>query len=110
MLRTKAQQKKICSECSLAKTADLIGDSVVLLIIRDLLRHPARFSDLSISLLGISTRTLTKKLKDLECKGLIKKAISEQDSRSFIYSLTDAGKGLGDIAQAMRTYGDTFLK
>lgn len=109
MLRTQAQQKKICTDCSLAKTANLIGDSVILLIIRDLLTKPAHFSDLTSSLSGVSTRTLTKKLKLLEEKKLITKKGSQEDARRFLYTLTHAGKGLGAVAQAMRAYGEKFL-
>jgi DNA-binding HxlR family transcriptional regulator len=46
MLRTKAQEDTLCKTCPLAKTANLVGDSCVLLIIRDLLSGPKRFSNL----------------------------------------------------------------
>lgn len=108
MLRTKAQEDILCKTCPLAKTANLVGDSCVLLIVRDLLSGPKRFSALETSLLGISTRTLTKKLKLLEEKGIVKK-ISKKESLHAEYTLTKKGLGLNDITTAMRAYGKKYL-
>jgi DNA-binding HxlR family transcriptional regulator len=102
MLRTKAQEKIICSSCPVAKTAHLIGDSFLLLIVRDLEHGPKRFKDFEESLPGVSTRTLTKKLSLLIEKGLIVK----EDN---IYTLTKEGKGLSVITKAMELYGKKYL-
>jgi len=109
MLRTKNQENKICNECSLAKTANIIGDTFTLLIIRDLLSGPKRFGDLEISLSGVTSRTITKKPLFLEDKNLIKrKAFSEKPPR-VEYSLTKNGKALHKIIETMRTYGKKYL-
>lgn len=109
MLRTKKQEKQICTECSLAKTANVIGDTFTLLIIRDLLSGPKRFGDLETSLSGVSSRTITKKLQFLEEKKLIaRKAFGEKPPR-VEYSLTKNGKALHKIVEAMRTYGKKYL-
>ena len=109
MLPTKAQEKMLCKTCPLAKTANLIGDSWVLLIVRDLLAKPKRFCDLEASLAGISTRTLTNKLKMLEETGIIKKTAAKTAPRISHYTLTKKGLGLHDIAEAMRKYGKKYL-
>jgi DNA-binding HxlR family transcriptional regulator len=102
MLRTKKQEKDICSDCPMAKAANLMGDTCTLLIIRDLLSEPKRFVDIESSLSGVSSRTVTKKLQLLEQKSLIKKD-------SFGYSLTQKGKALNKIIDSMRTYGEKYL-
>lgn len=109
MLRTKKQEKNLCTSCPLAKTANLMGDTFTLLIIRDLLSQPKRFGELVDSLDGVSSRTITKKLQFLEEKGLIKRhAFSERPPR-VEYSLTKNGKALNKIIETMRTYGEKYL-
>ncbi len=109
MLRTKKQREEICENCSLAKTADLIGDSCLLLIVRDLLEQPRRFGELETSLSGISTRTLTKKLKILEEQNMIVRKEIRGKPPGVEYSLTEKGRGLHGVAKAMTAYGEKYL-
>lgn len=101
MLRTTQQRKTLCATCPVARVADLLGDSCSLLIVRDLLIKPRRFGDLQESLAGISTRTLTNKLKFLEKEKLI--------IHGAKYNLTKKGAGLHDVLEAMRKYGKKYL-
>lgn len=109
MLRTKKQQKELCGECGIAKVADLVGDSCTLLIVRDLLLGPRRFGELATSLSGISTRTLTIKLKLLETYGVIERSEFREKPPRVVYALTKKGRGLHDVAEAMRIYGEKYL-
>ena len=106
MFRTRHQQKKICSHCPLAKVANIVGDSVVLVIIRDLLAGPKRYTELLGSLAGVSSRTLTLKLKLLEEKGLI--SHSDRDG-SPAYSLTHKGAAIKASINALTEYGTQHL-
>lgn len=109
MLRTEEQVKSICKECPLARTANIVGDTFTILIIRDLMTGPKRFGELESSLSGVSSRTITKKLLFLEDKGLIaRKAFNEKPPR-VEYSLTKNGKALHKILETMRSYGEKFL-
>ena len=90
--------KKEHNDCPIAKVATLLSDPWTMLIIRDLLKGPMRFSDLERSLVGISTRTLTSKIKNLEEEGVIKK----EDNQ---YSITKKGSKLERIIDAMSDYG-----
>lgn len=91
--------KKECLEtCPVQKTAELLSDFWTILIIRDLIKGPKRFTDLEKLLDGISTRTLTLKLKKLVEEGLVEK-------KETNYSLTKKGKGLNTIFEAMERYG-----
>lgn len=102
MLRTAEQRKNLCSSCPVARTADLLGDSCTLLIVRDLLSKPRRFGDLEESLSGISSRTLTNKLKRLEQEGLVQ-------HKEFEYTLTKKGAAFQGVVEAMRKYGKKYL-
>ena len=90
-------------DCPVQKTATLLSDTWTMLIIRDLLEGPRRFCDLERSLEGISTRTLTLKLKKLEAERLVKKLANGS------YSATPRGKGLRVVESAMKRYGEKYL-
>jgi len=109
MLRTKSQVKSICTDCPLAKTANLLGDTFTLLIVRDLLNKPKRFGELEKSLDGVSSRTITIKLKLLEAKGIVKRTEYSEKPPRVEYSLTANGERLGEIMESMRSYGKKFL-
>ncbi len=74
-----------------------------MLIIRDLLSGPKRFGELEASLLGISSRTLTLKLKKLEKEAMLKKI------KLGSYQVTAKGKGIRAVEEAMRKYGMKYL-
>ncbi|NUM25064.1 MAG: helix-turn-helix transcriptional regulator [Candidatus Buchananbacteria bacterium] len=109
MFRTAKKSKKNLLACPIARVADIIGDSYVVLIIRDLLGGTKHFGDFEHSLKGISSRTLTKKLQLLEQQSFItRKKISGKPPR-VEYSLTKKGKGLHKIIEEVRKYGKKFL-
>lgn len=110
MLRTKKQEQELCPGSPLAKTAHLIGDTCTLLIVRDLLCGPKHFGDLEVSLSGISTRTVTKKLKSLCEAGILNRKEIVGKPIRVEYSLTKKGKGLHGITEEMTKYGEKFLK
>jgi DNA-binding HxlR family transcriptional regulator len=109
MFRTKAQQKKMCTNCPIAKASDLVGDSVVLIIVRELLGGSRRFGDLHKALGGVSTRTLTEKLKKLEEQKIIIRIEFKEKPPHVEYLLTVKGKGLKKIVNALSDYGEKFL-
>lgn len=100
MLRTAKQRKALCTGCPVARVADLVGDSVSLLIIRDLLAGPKRFGELAK--LGASTRTLTIKLRQLQQCGFVAPP-------GPAYTLTKKGRALRPIVDSMRRYGEKYL-
>lgn len=106
MLRTSQQRDTLGRSCPVARVADLVGDSVVLLIIRDLLQGPQRFCELEASLEGVSTRTLTNKLKFLEAEGLIAKGTT---AAAPAYRITKKGAAFHTVVDAMRAYGKKYL-
>ncbi len=108
MFRTAQQRRDLCKKCPVARVADILGDSCSLLILRDLLEKPGRFCDLQDSLTGISTRTLTNKLKRLENEKLVQR--KEYRNPSHIkYTLTKKGTALRKVIDAMRAYGKKYL-
>ena len=91
------------SSCAIEKTANILSDPWTMLIMRDVLIGAKRFCELERSLEGISTRTLTLKLKKLESEKLLTK------TKEGAYQATEKGKGLRAVETAMRKYGEKFL-
>ncbi len=91
--------KERCFPCPIAKVAELLSDHWTLLILRDTLDSPKRFRELEQSLQGISTRTLTSKLKRLVERGVLEKT---DDGH---YTITLKGKDLRSILSEMAEYG-----
>ena len=89
--------------CPITKVARLLSDTWTMLIMHQLLDEPKRFCDLERSLTGISTRTLTLKLKKLTADGMAKK------TPDGLYAITKKGEGLRLIEHAMKKYEERYL-
>jgi DNA-binding HxlR family transcriptional regulator len=109
MLRTAHQRKVLCLTCPVAKAANLVGDSVSVLMLRDLLAKPRRFSDFELSLSGVSTRTIANKLKLFQTQGLVRRDTSRRTEPRITYHLTKKGAALHKVVDEMRTYGKKYL-
>ncbi len=77
--------------CSLAYTLDAIGERWTLLLIRELLTGPKRFTDLLKNLPGIGTNLLAARLKELEEVGVLQRKTLPPPAASAVYDLTDLG-------------------
>lgn len=109
MLRTARQRRILCRSCPVARTADLVGDTVSLLILRDLMEKSHRFTDFELAYAGVSSRTLASKLKKLEKEGLISRDASRRHVPRIDYRLTKKGAALRNVVASMRAYGKKYL-
>lgn len=94
--------------CPLAATANLIGDTHVLLILRELSAGARRFGTLERTA-AINSRTLTERLRRLEHSGVIRRTIYAEVPPRVEYALTAKGQALMPILEAMRRYGEDWL-
>lgn len=92
--------------CGVAATISIIGKKWTLLVLRDLLTGTKRFGQLQRSLQGISPRTLSQRLDELEEEGIIKRKIFQEIPLHVEYSLTRKGESLQAIIQSMREWGE----
>jgi DNA-binding HxlR family transcriptional regulator len=95
--------------CPLARTLDLVGERWSLLIVRDLLLSPRRFTDLMAGLPGITTNLLTRKLKQMELSGLVVKERVPPPTPAVLYRLTERGQELESLIRAARDWGGKLL-
>lgn len=90
--------------CGLAKALDHIGDRWTLLIVRELLVAPSRYSQLRSSLPGIATNLLADRLRDLQADGIITR--SDPDGT---YELTEFGRGLEGAVHELVRWGARWM-
>jgi DNA-binding HxlR family transcriptional regulator len=95
--------------CGFARALELVGERWALLIIRDLLIGPKRFSEIQRGLPGIPTNILTARLNELEDSGLVRRRLLERPAKGVVYELTEAGLALDDAVLALGRWGATLL-
>ena len=95
-------------ECPVATTVQLIGNKWKLLIIRNLLREPQRFTQLRKTIPGISQKVLTDNLRALEEDGLIEREVFAEVPPRVVYSLSALGNTLRPIIDAMKVWGTDY--
>lgn len=88
--------------CGVASALELVGERWALLIVRDLLVGPRRYTDLKAGLPRIPTNILATRLKELQEGGVIRRAPL---LRYVVYELTDYGRGLEDVVLALGRWG-----
>lgn len=91
--------------CGLARAAEILGQRWTLLVLRDLLVGPRRYSDLIAGLPGIPTNLLATRLKELEQDGLVTREARNGPDRSIVYSVTRRGAELAPALDALARWG-----
>jgi DNA-binding HxlR family transcriptional regulator len=90
--------------CLAARTLDTVGDRWSLLIVRDLLLGPRRFSDLRRLLTNVTAKWLTIRLRQLETDGIVSRD-QEAGRREVWYELTEKGRDLAPVLEALLAWG-----
>jgi DNA-binding HxlR family transcriptional regulator len=94
--------------CGVARALDVVGERWTLLVVRNLLLGPRRYSDLLAELPGITTNLLAKRLRDLESAGLVgKRAL--RPSGAAAYELTARGEALDPVVMELGRWGGALL-
>jgi DNA-binding HxlR family transcriptional regulator len=91
--------------CGIARALDLIGERWALLVIRELVLGPKRFTDLRRGLPGIATNVLSDRLRRLERDGVIGRRSLPPPAASTVYELTEYGQELVPIMLALGRWG-----
>jgi DNA-binding HxlR family transcriptional regulator len=91
--------------CGVARGLDLVGERWALLIVRELLFGPRRFTDLRSGLPSASPNVLSQRLDDLEAAGVVQRRKLAPPAASWVYDLTDWGRGLEDVLIGLGRWG-----
>lgn len=94
--------------CPVATTVRLIGSKWKILILRNLLAKPNRFSELKKTIPGISQKVLTDNLRSMEQDGIVIRTVFDQASPRVEYKLSALGDTMRPIISAMEIWGQGY--
>lgn len=95
--------------CALSRALDLVGDRWTMLVVRELLIAPSRYSDLQRSLPGIATNLLAQRLKSLEAEGIVSSTVQPPPVSARVHQLTEWGRGLEPALVGLARWGAPLL-
>lgn len=94
--------------CPVENTLTLISDKWEVLILRDLIPGTKRFGELKKSIGNVSQKVLTAQLRQMEDSGLLTRTVYPEVPPRVEYTLTDLGRSLKPILDAMWTWGENY--
>src|SRR3954462_8795709 len=89
--RNGPSRRRYDDACGTAHALDLIGERWALLVMRELMLGPKRFSDIRADLPGLSANTLTLRLEELERSGIVLRQPRPPPASGRVYGLTERG-------------------
>ena len=101
--------KRYDQYCPMAHALDLIGERWSLLVVRELMHGPRRYTDLADALPGIGTNVLATRLRDLEGCGILTRRTLPPPAASKVYELTDYGRDLRPAMRELALWGARSL-
>ena len=105
---TESTAKQELPACPVETTLTLISDKWKVLILRDLMNGTLRFGELKKSIGHVTQKVLTAQLRDMERNGLVNRKVYPEVPPRVEYSLTELGRSLKPILDAMWDWGEEF--
>jgi DNA-binding HxlR family transcriptional regulator len=91
--------------CGIARALDVVGERWALLVVRELLLGPKRFTDLRAGLPHVGPDVLAQRLRDLEASGVVRRDKLPPPAASRVYELTQRGRELEPVVLALGRWG-----
>ena len=101
--------KRYDQYCPIARAAQVVGERWTLLVVRELVPGPKRYTDLVAGLPGIGTNVLATRLRELEAEGVVEKRRLPPPAASQVYELTERGRGLIPVLRSLAHWGAVAL-
>ncbi|HSO95348.1 MAG TPA: helix-turn-helix domain-containing protein [Acidimicrobiia bacterium] len=95
--------------CPVARSLDVLGERWTLLIVRELLLGPQRYSDLRDRLPGMWSNLLAQRLRDLDAAGLVRRRELPRPAARLVYELTERGQALEPLVYELARWGLELL-
>ena len=102
-------RKRYEQYCPVAHALDLVGERWALLVVRELMHGPKRYTDLAEHLPGIGTNILASRLRDLETCGIVTRRRLPPPAASQVYELTEYGRSLRNVMRELALWGARSL-
>jgi DNA-binding HxlR family transcriptional regulator len=91
--------------CGIARALDIVGERWALLVVRELLLGPKRFTDLRAGLPQIGPDVLSQRLRELEASGVVERDKLPPPAAAQVYGLTERGRALEPVVLALGRWG-----
>ena len=101
--------KRYDQYCPIACSLGLVGERWTLLVVRELMHGPKRYTDLVDGLNGIGTNILAARLKELEAAGLVERRKLPPPAASTVYELTPTGQELRPVLHELARFGARLM-
>ena len=101
--------KRYDQYCPIACSLGLVGERWTLLVVRELMSGPKRYTDLAADLPGIGTNILAARLRELEAAGLVEKRKLPPPAASTVYELTPTGRELRPVLHELARFGARMI-
>jgi DNA-binding HxlR family transcriptional regulator len=100
-----AERRSYGDLCGIARALDFVGERWALLVVRELLLGPKRFTDLRAGLPHVSPNVLAQRLRELEDSGIVKREKLPPPAASQVYELTPWGQELEEVVLSLGRWG-----
>jgi DNA-binding HxlR family transcriptional regulator len=100
-----ARPRTYGEHCAVARALDVVGERWALLVVRELLLGPKRFTDLQAGLPRATPSVLSQRLRELEDAGVVRRRKLGPPARAWVYELTEDGQDLEPILTALGHWG-----
>ncbi|WP_123746737.1 winged helix-turn-helix transcriptional regulator [Saccharothrix texasensis] len=100
-----ATRRRYDDACTVARALDLVGERWALLVVRELLFGPKRFTDLRTGLPGASPNVLSQRLRELDEAGVLRRRRLPPPAAAWVYELTPYGHQLEPVVFALGKWG-----
>jgi DNA-binding HxlR family transcriptional regulator len=105
MINRVAGKRSYGDRCGIARALDVVGERWALLVVRELLLGPKRFTDLRSGLPHLGPDVLSQRLRELEGSGIVRRRRLAPPAASRVYELTDRGYELEPVILALGRWG-----
>ena len=95
--------------CPIARSLDVLGERWTLLVVRELMLGPRRYTDLKSALPGMWSNLLARRLRDLESAGVVRRCELPPPAARTVYELTERGRALGPVLHEIARWGIPYL-
>ena len=100
-----ATKRSYGDRCGVARALDVVGERWTLLVVRELLLGPKRFTDLRAGLPGLSADVLSQRLREMEAGGIVRRETLPPPAASKVYELTPRGQALEPVVVELGRWG-----
>jgi DNA-binding HxlR family transcriptional regulator len=100
-----ARARTYGEQCAIARALDVVGERWALLVVRELLLGPKRFTDLRAGVPNAKPSVVSQRLRELEEAGVVRRRKLGPPARAWVYELTDDGHDLAPVVVALGHWG-----